>query len=60
MSDKVDAMTAGVKACADRLPLIYAANDGNSEAFANLAKEHKCPLAVKADNLETLSSFLTN
>lgn len=57
MSDKVDAMTAGVKACADRLPLIYAANNGNSEAFANLAKEHKCPLAVKADNLETLSSM---
>ncbi len=57
MSDKVDAMTAGVKACADRLPLIYAANNGNSEAFANLAKEHKCPLAVKADNLETLSTL---
>jgi len=54
MSDKVDAMTAGVKACADRLPLIYAANNGNSEAFGNLAKEHKCPLAVKADNLDAL------
>ena len=57
MSEKTDAMTAGVKACADRVPLIYAANDGNSEAFANLAKEHKCPLAVKAANLETLSSL---
>ncbi|OGP88107.1 MAG: acetyl-CoA decarbonylase/synthase complex subunit gamma [Deltaproteobacteria bacterium RBG_16_48_10] len=57
MSDKVDAMTAGVKASADRVPLIYAANNGNSEAFANLAKENKCPLAIKADNLETLSSI---
>jgi acetyl-CoA decarbonylase/synthase complex subunit gamma len=57
MSDKVDAMTAGVKACADRSPLIYAASNGNSEAFANLAKEHKCPLAVKADNLDTLASL---
>jgi acetyl-CoA decarbonylase/synthase complex subunit gamma len=57
MSDKVDAMTAGVRACADRVPLIYAANNSNSEAFANLAKENKCPLALKADNLDTLSSL---
>jgi acetyl-CoA decarbonylase/synthase complex subunit gamma len=57
MSDKVDALTAGVKACADRIPLIYAAANGNSEALANLAKENKCPLAVKADNLETLSQL---
>ncbi len=57
MSDKVDVMTAGVKACADRVPLIYAANNGNSEALANLAKEHKCPLAVKVDNVEALSSL---
>ena len=57
MSDKVDAMTAGVKACADRVPLIYAATDGNSEALANLAKENKCPLAIKADNLEKLSAL---
>jgi acetyl-CoA decarbonylase/synthase complex subunit gamma len=57
ISDKVDAMTAGVKACADRIPLIYAANNGNSEAFAGLAKENKCPLAVKSDNLNTLASL---
>jgi acetyl-CoA decarbonylase/synthase complex subunit gamma len=57
MADKVEAMTAGVKACADRVPLIYAANNGTSEAFANLAKENKCPLAIKADNLETLASL---
>jgi acetyl-CoA decarbonylase/synthase complex subunit gamma len=57
MADKVEAMTAGVKACADRVPLIYAANNGTSEAFANLAKENKCPLVIKADNLETLASL---
>jgi len=57
MSDKVDALSAGVKACADRVPLIYAATNGNSEALANLAKEHKCPLAVKSDTLETLSQI---
>jgi acetyl-CoA decarbonylase/synthase complex subunit gamma len=54
MSVKVDALTAGVKACADRIPLIYAATDGNSEAVANLAKEAKCPLAVKAENFDAL------
>jgi acetyl-CoA decarbonylase/synthase, CODH/ACS complex subunit gamma len=57
MSDKIEALTAGVKASADRVPLIYAATDGNSEALANLAKESKCPLAVKADNLESLAQL---
>ena len=57
ISDKTEALTAGVKACADRIPLIYAATHDNSEALANLAKEHHCPLAIKADNLETLSQL---
>ena len=54
ISSKVDALTSGVKACADRVPLIYAATNGNSDALANLAKENKCPLAVKAETLEAL------
>jgi acetyl-CoA decarbonylase/synthase complex subunit gamma len=54
MSDKVEALTAGVKASSDRVPLIYAATDGNSNALANLAKENKCPLAVKADNFNSM------
>jgi acetyl-CoA decarbonylase/synthase, CODH/ACS complex subunit gamma len=57
MSDKVEALTAGLKASADRVPLIYAATNGNAEALADLAKEHKCPLAIKADNLETLANL---
>jgi acetyl-CoA decarbonylase/synthase complex subunit gamma len=57
MSDKVDVLTAGVKACADRVPLLYAASNGNSEALANLSKENKCPLAVKSDTLDTLSAI---
>jgi acetyl-CoA decarbonylase/synthase complex subunit gamma len=57
MSDKIEALTAGVKACADRVPLIYAASDGNSDALTSLAKENKCPLAVKADSLEKLSQL---
>ncbi len=57
MSDRVDALTAGVKACADRVPLIYGVTHENSASLATLAKENKCPLAVKADNLETLSAL---
>ena len=57
MSHKVDALTAGVKACADRVPLIYAATDGNSDALANLAKENKCPLAVKAETFDALTAL---
>ena len=57
ISNSVDALTAGVKASADRVPLIYAATDGNSEALAKLAQENKCPLAIKADSLETLSQL---
>jgi len=47
----------GVKASADLVPLIYAATDGNAEALASLAKEHKCPLAIKADHLEALANL---
>ncbi len=57
ISADVDAMAAGVKACADRVPLIYAATDGNRDAMAKLAQEHKCPLAIKADSLESLSQL---
>ena len=57
MGEKSEALSAGVKACADRVPLIYAATDGNAEALANLAKENKCPLAVKASSIETLSQL---
>jgi len=57
ISQKAESLAAGVKACADRVPLIYAATNGNSEALASLAKENKCPLAVKADSLEALSQL---
>ena len=52
MSDKVDVLTAGVKAAADRKPLIYAATKDNLDAVAALAKENSCPVAVKATSLD--------
>jgi acetyl-CoA decarbonylase/synthase complex subunit gamma len=59
MSDKTEVLEAGVKVCADRVPLIYAVTDGNADALGKLAKEHSCPLAVKADDLEALSQLTT-
>ena len=59
MSEKPEVLEAGLKACADRVPLIYAVTDGNADALATLAKEHSCPLALRADDLEGLSQLTT-
>ena len=52
MSDKADVLAAGLKACADRKPLLYAATKDNADAVAALAKENNCAVAAKADNLD--------
>jgi len=57
MSDNPDIMAAGLAACADRKPLLYAATEGNLDKMAELAKTNACPLAVKADGLEKLAEL---
>jgi acetyl-CoA decarbonylase/synthase complex subunit gamma len=52
MSDKPEVLAAGLKICAVRKPLIYAATKINAAAVAKLAKEYSCPVAVKGANLE--------
>jgi len=52
-----DMLAAGVKACADVKPLIYAATTENADKVGALAKENNCPVAVKAKNLEELSQL---
>jgi acetyl-CoA decarbonylase/synthase complex subunit gamma len=63
MSDNADALAAGVKACADRKPLIYAATEDTADKLGTLAKETGCPLAIKSsdgyDGLVALSDKLT-
>ncbi|MFC2071389.1 acetyl-CoA decarbonylase/synthase complex subunit gamma [Chloroflexota bacterium] len=59
MSSNANVLAAGLKACADRKPLIYAATKDNLDSVANLAKENSCPLAVKASNLEELADLTT-
>jgi acetyl-CoA decarbonylase/synthase complex subunit gamma len=59
MSEDPGVMEAGLKACADRKPLIYAATSQNADSMASLAKEHGCPLAVKGDGLDEVSTLTT-
>jgi len=57
MSENAEVTAAGLAACADRKPLLYAATEANSDKMAALAKENSCPLAVKADNVEKLAEL---
>ena len=59
ITEDAGVMEAGLKACADRKPLIYAATKENADAMASLAKEHKCPLAVKGNGLDEVSELTT-
>ncbi|MFC1914413.1 acetyl-CoA decarbonylase/synthase complex subunit gamma [Chloroflexota bacterium] len=54
MSEDVEVLAAGLKACADRKPLIYAATKDNIDRVAELAKENSCPVAVKGASVEEL------
>jgi len=57
MSDNPDVLAAGLKACADRKPLIYAATKDNVDKVAALAKESSCPVAVKGSSLEEVAGL---
>ncbi len=57
MSDNPDILAAGLKACADRKPLLYAATEENVDRVAALGKENSCPVAARAPDLEKLSEL---
>ena len=59
MSSNPDTLATGLKACADRKPLIYAATKDTLENVGGLAKENACPVAVKASSLEELAELTT-
>ena len=59
MSSNPDILAVGLKACADRKPLIYAATKDNLESVADLAKEHSCPIAVRTSNVVELAELTT-
>jgi len=59
MAEDPGVMEAGLKTCADRKPLIYAATTENVDAMSSLSKEHGCPLAVKGNGLDEVSELTT-
>jgi len=59
MAEDAAVMETGLKVCADRKPLMYAATKQNADAMAGLSKEHRCPLAVKGNGLDEVSELTT-
>jgi len=59
MSSNPDILAAGLKVCADRKPLLYAATEENLDRVADLAKQNSCPLTAKASSLEELAQLTT-
>jgi acetyl-CoA decarbonylase/synthase complex subunit gamma len=57
MSSDSDILEAGLKVCADRKPLLYAASRENTEQMAALARSSNCPLAVKGSSLEVVAQL---
>ncbi len=57
MSDDPAVIAAGLAVTTGQTPLIYAAKEGNWEAMAGLAKEHKAALVVSGDSLDTLADL---
>jgi len=58
MSDSPDVLEAGVKTCADRKPLLYAATKDNLNKVAAIAKDNSCPVVAKGA-LEDLADLTT-
>lgn len=54
MSDNAEVLAAGLKACADKKPLLYAATKDNADAVVVLAKDNGCPVAAKASGIDEL------
>ncbi|MDD4876285.1 MAG: acetyl-CoA decarbonylase/synthase complex subunit gamma [Dehalococcoidales bacterium] len=59
MSNNPDVMATGLKACANRRPLIYAITEDNLDQMVKLARDYSCPIVAKATNLEGLSELTT-
>jgi acetyl-CoA decarbonylase/synthase complex subunit gamma len=59
MTEDTGVMQAGLNACADRKPLLYAATKDNVDQMADLAKGAECPLAVRGDGLDEVADLTT-
>jgi len=50
-------MAKGLEVTGDVVPLVYGATPDNWQAFAELAKAHKSPMAIRADSLSILAEL---
>jgi acetyl-CoA decarbonylase/synthase complex subunit gamma len=57
ISDSADSFKAALATIGKNKPLIYAATEATLDAFAQLAKEFDCPLAIKADKVGDLAKM---
>ena len=57
MSEKTDVLAAGLKACADSKPLLYALTKDNADIIGALAKETGCPVVAKAASIAELAAL---
>jgi acetyl-CoA decarbonylase/synthase complex subunit gamma len=57
ISKKVDALSAALVHCGTYRPLIHAATSENFREMCALAKQHGCPLVIKARGFEKLTSL---
>ena len=57
MSTDPSVMAEGLRAIDGEAPLIYGANADNWEAMADLAKQHKAPLAVVGSTIDDLADL---
>jgi acetyl-CoA decarbonylase/synthase complex subunit gamma len=51
------ALQSGLSACGGETPLLYAADASNADAMADLAKQFKAALVIKADSLDALADL---
>jgi acetyl-CoA decarbonylase/synthase complex subunit gamma len=55
IADDPEVMARGLEAAGDTQPLIYGATADNWEPFAELAKERKVPMAIRAQTMSALA-----
>jgi acetyl-CoA decarbonylase/synthase, CODH/ACS complex subunit gamma len=58
ISDSTDCLTAALKICSARKPLIYAVTKDNIEQISSSYGEFNCPVAVRGDSLEDTADLL--
>ena len=59
MSENPDNLAAGLQACTERRPLLYAVTNTNLQKMIELVKKYPCPVVVKGDNLEEVTNLTT-